>query len=244
MTPAPANAPSAVPLPSGLAPPDRLTTLAELLLPLDLAGFALHIPALWFAPRGDGRPVMLLPGYGASERSMEPLGRFLRFIGYEVEDWALGRNRGKVDHYSRTIAARLLARAATGDERPVTLIGWSLGGVVAREAARLEPARVREIVTMGTPVIGGPKYTSAGSRFARSEQLDLDQFEHEVHARNLIGLSCPITAIYTDRDGIVSPGSSQDIYNPQTRMVKVGGGHFGLGINPRVWRIVADTLAG
>ena len=227
-------------LPTGLTPPDRLATLAELLLPLDIAGFALHVPALAFAPRGDGRPVLLLPGFGASERSMEPLKRFLSFIGYAVEDWDLGRNRGKVDQYARAIADQLLARY----DAPVTLIGWSLGGVVARETARLVPDNVREIVTMGTPVIGGPKYTAMAARYADTEALDLDHFERQVHERNLNGLTCPITAIYTDRDGVVSPGSSQDIYNPQTRMVKVGGGHFGLGINPRVWRIIADTLAG
>jgi pimeloyl-ACP methyl ester carboxylesterase len=229
-----------VALPSGLTPPDRLATLAELLLPLDMAGFALHLPSLAFAPRGDGRPVLLLPGYGASEVSMEPLACFLSFIGYSVQHWDLGRNRGRVDQYARAIADQLVARY----DQPVTLIGWSLGGVVAREAARLVPDRAREIITMGTPVIGGPKYTRAATRFAAQESLDLDRFEVEVHERNLNGLTCPITAIYTDRDGVVSPGSSQDIYNPQTRMVKVGGGHFGLGINPRVWRIIADTLAG
>lgn len=227
-------------LPTGLTPPARAATLAELLLPLDMAGFALHLPSLLLAPRGDGRPVILLPGYGASEVSMEPLARFLSFIGYSVHQWDLGRNRGKVDQYSRAIADQLVARHAA----PVTLIGWSLGGVVAREAARLAPDRVRQIITMGTPIIGGPKYTSVGRRFARAESLDIDRFEREVHERNLVGLDCPITAIYTDRDGVVSPASSQDIYNPQTRMVKVGGGHFGLGINPRVWRIIADTLAG
>jgi pimeloyl-ACP methyl ester carboxylesterase len=234
------SAARAVELPTGLTPPDRLATLAELLLPIDMAGFALHLPSLLLAPRGDGRAVMLLPGYGASEVSMEPLARFLGFIGYSVEQWDLGRNRGKVDQYSRAIADQLVSRYTM----PVTLIGWSLGGVVAREAARLQPDRVREIVTMGTPVIGGPKYTRAAVRFAKAEALNLDLFEREVHERNLAGLTCPITAIYTDRDGVVSPASSQDPYNPQTRMVKVGGGHLSLGINPRVWRIIADVLAG
>ena len=229
-----------VALPTGLTPPDRLATLAELLLPLDMAGFALHLPALALAPRGDGRPVLLLPGYGASERSMEPLSRFLGFIGYDAQHWDQGRNRGRVDQYARAIADQIVAR----HNAPVTLIGWSLGGTVAREAARLVPDKVRQIVTMGTPVIGGPKYTAMAARYAQERALDLDQVEQRVHERNLGGLTCPITAIYTDRDGIVSPGSSQDIYNPQTRMVKVGGGHFGLGINPRVWRIIADALAG
>lgn len=229
-----------VTLPAGLTPPHRLATFAELLLPLDMAGFALHAPSLLFAPRGDGRPVMLLPGYGASEISMEPLSRFLSWLGYSPDHWDQGRNRGDVGQYSSAIADRL----TTTNIPPVTLIGWSLGGVVAREVARRMPGQVREVITMGTPIIGGAKYTSVGRRFADQQSLDLDRFEQEVHARNLQGLACPITAIYTDRDGVVSPASSQDIYNPQTRMVKVGGGHLGLGINPRVWRIIADTLAG
>ncbi|MEL7449746.1 MAG: alpha/beta hydrolase, partial [Pseudomonadota bacterium] len=77
--------------------PSRLATLMELRAPLDWATVLLRAPSLLCAPRGDGRPVMLLPGYGTDERSMKPLGRYLSYLGYEVFDWGLGRNRGTVD---------------------------------------------------------------------------------------------------------------------------------------------------
>ena len=73
---------------------------------------------------------------------------------------------------------------------------------------------------------------------------DFDAIEREIHARNLKGLTQPLTVIYSDRDGIVGPDIAIDIYNPQARNVKVDATHLGLGIAPRVWRIIADTLAG
>jgi hypothetical protein len=97
---------------------------------------------------------------------------------------------------------------------------------------------------MGTPIIGGPKYTTPGQRYARSANLQLDQLEREVHQRNSIGFDHPLTVLYTDRDGIVGPDIARDIYNPQARNIRVDGGHMGLGFNPKVWRIIADTLAG
>ena len=125
-----------------------------------------------------------------------------------------------------------------------TLIGWSLGGIIAREVARLSPHLVREVITMGTPIIGGPKYTTPGQRYAQSANIKLDQFEREVHQRNSIGFDQPLTVLYSDRDGIVGPDIARDIYNPQARNIRVDGGHMGMGFNPKVWRIIADTLAG
>ena len=97
---------------------------------------------------------------------------------------------------------------------------------------------------MGTPIIGGPKYTTPGQRYAKASAIRLDQFEREVHERNSIGFKQPLTVIYSNRDGIVGPDIARDIYNPQARNIRVDGGHLGLGFNPKVWRIIADTLAG
>ena len=176
-----------IPMPTGLRPPRRLAQLGELSLPLDLLRFGLQWPRLVTAPRGDGRPVYLIPGYGGSELSMRPLEAFLARINYDVADWSL---------------------------------------------------------TMGTPIIGGPKYTTPGQRYARSANIQLDRFEREVHDRNSIGFDQPLTVLYSNRDGIVGPDIARDIYNPQARNIRVDGGHMGLGFNPRVWRIIADTLAG
>ncbi len=233
-----------IPMPTGLRSPHRLAQLGELSLPLDLLRFGLQWPRLVTAPRGDGRPVYLIPGYGGSELSMRPLEAFLARINYDVADWSLGRNKGSVDRDVARFMAVAETRFAENDGQPFTLIGWSLGGIIAREAARLAPHLVREVITMGTPIIGGPKYTTPGQRYAKSANIQLDRFEREVHDRNSIGFQQPLTVLYSDRDGIVGPDIARDIYNAQARNIRVDGGHLGLGFNPKVWRIIADTLAG
>ena len=238
MTPA-----KTLPMPTGLSAPSRLAFLAEFALPFDFARFALQWPRLVTAPRGDGRTVVLLPGYRASEKSLEPLRLFLEKLGYDAREWTLGVNAGSVDRdIGRFTDVARAVRKETGGA-PVTLVGWSLGGIIAREVARLSPDLVREVITMGTPIIGGPKYTTPGQRFARARSVDVDRFEREVHARNSIGFDQPLTVIYSNRDGIVGPDIAKDIYNDQARNIRVDGGHFGLGFNPKVWRIIADRLA-
>ena len=225
-------------------PPSRVATFLELRAPLDWATILLRAPQLLSAPRGDGRPIMLLPGYGTDEAAMRPLGRYLRFLGYNVYDWGIGRNRGDVDDYVTRVGERVAGIHAELDGEPITLIGWSLGGVIARETARLYESVVREVITLGTPIIGGPKYTAAAERFAKSAKIDLDEFEHEVHARNSAGIRQPVTSIYSKLDGVVGWRASVDIYNQQARNIEVYSSHFGIGANGRVWRLIAEILGG
>ena len=223
--------------------PGRFTALRELRAPLDWASLLLLAPELRRAPRGDGRPVMLLPGYGTDEYAMRPLGRYLGYLGYDVYDWGLGRNRGNVDGDVRRLGEQLESLAETLAGEPMTLIGWSLGGVIAREAARLFEARVREVITLGSPIIGGPKYTAVAGRFAAAEGIDLDAFEREVHERNSRGIGQPVTSIYSKLDGVVDWRASIDSYNRQARNIEVRSSHFGIGVNARVWRLIADILS-
>lgn len=234
---------AAIDVPSA-SPPSRLATLLELRAPLDWATILLRAPQLLSAPRGDGRPVMLLPGYGTDERSMRPLGAYLRFLGYDVYDWGLGRNRGHVDDYTIKAGQRALDIQRDLDGKPLTLVGWSLGGVIAREVARLYEPQVREVITLGTPILGGPKYTAVADRFAKSADIDLDTFEREVHERNSIGIRQPVTSIYSKLDGVVGWRASLDTYNRQARNIEVHSSHFGIGANGRVWRLIAEILAG
>ena len=224
--------------------PSRIATLLELRAPLDWSTVLLRAPQLLAAPRGDGRPIMLLPGYGTDEASMRPLGQYLRYLGYDVHAWGQGRNLGDVDGYMHRVGERAAALHDSLNGEPLTLIGWSLGGVIAREAARLYEPFVREVITLGAPIIGGPKYTAVARRFAESAKMDLDEFEKEVHARNSIGLKQPVTSIYSKLDGVVGWQASVDVYNPQARNIRVNSSHFGIGVNGRVWRLIADILAG
>ena len=222
--------------------PSRVATLLELRAPFDWATLLLRAPFLLTAPRGDGRPVMLLPGFGTDERAMRPLGRYLRFLGYDVYDWGIGRNMGRVEEYIDRVGERVQEIHDELGGVPLTLIGWSLGGVIAREAARDSETNVREVITLGTPVIGGPKYTAGAERFASGTNMSLDEIEVFAHERNLLGLRQPVTSIYSKADGVVGWRASIDVYNAHARNIEVFSSHFGIGAHGRVWQLIAGTL--
>ncbi|MDP5071752.1 MAG: alpha/beta fold hydrolase [Congregibacter sp.] len=223
--------------------PSRLATFLELRAPIDWASVLLRAPQLACASKGDGRPIMLLPGYGTDERSMRPLGRYLKYLGYDVHDWGLGRNRGDVDEDMVRVGERARKLQDERGGASITLIGWSLGGVVAREAARLFEPHIREVITLGTPIVGGPKYTVVADQFAKIANINLDEFEREVHERNSIGIRQPLTCIYSRSDGVVGWRACIDTYNDQARNIEVSTSHFGIGVNGSVWKIIADTLS-
>lgn len=222
--------------------PSRIATFFELRAPLDWATLLLRAPQLLRAPRGDGRPVMLLPGFGTDESAMRPLGRYLRYLGYDVHDWGLGRNLGKVEQYVDQAGERVEKLCDESGGVPVTLIGWSLGGVIAREIARDFQSSVQEVITLGTPVIGGPKYTAGAEKFASGTTMTLDEIEVLVHERNLLGLQQPVTSIYSRFDGVVGWRACIDVYNDHARNIEVCSSHFGIGAHGRVWHLIARTL--
>lgn len=225
----------------GLRPPVAGSGFLEARALLEFSTLIPAAPGLLTLPRGDGRPVMTLPGFGADDASTWPLRQFLAGLGYRPLPWGLG-----VNDDPEAAAERLLERLPslpTGGE-PLTLIGWSLGGIVARLIAHHAPAAVREVITMGTPVEGGPKYTSIGSLYARSRGIDLDDFEAHVHSVNARGLDAPLTVIFSRSDAVVGWRAAIDRYNPHARHVEVRSSHLGLGANPAVYRVIARTLAG
>jgi surfactin synthase thioesterase subunit len=125
---------------------------------------------------------------------------------------------------------------------PVNIIGWSLGGVIAREVAREHPTTVRQVVTMGSPLVGGAKYTSMGGMFEK-RGVDLDVMEATLAARERTPISVPVTSIYSKNDGIVGWQASIDRHNSQVDHVEVHTTHLGLGICPDVFKIIARKLA-
>ncbi|RIL04550.1 MAG: hypothetical protein DCC71_13730 [Proteobacteria bacterium] len=224
-----------IPIPSGWG------LLREARIALDLAAGLRHAPNLVRAPRGDRSPVLLLPGYAAGDTSMFLLRCFLRGLGWDARGWGLGINRGdapallpRVVHVLETMAAR--------SRRAVALVGWSMGGFLAREAARDRPELVSQVITLGTPVIGGPKYTAVAETFRR-RGYDLDAIEAECEARACRPIAAPVTAIYSRRDGVVAWQACIDRTSRAARHVEVHSTHAGLGFDPRVWRIVAERLA-
>ncbi|MDJ0867556.1 MAG: hypothetical protein QNK03_15720 [Myxococcota bacterium] len=215
--------------------------LREGLALAELPRLALRAPELARQPRGAGEPVLVMPGFGAGDASTAPLRAYLGLLGYRVRGWGLGLNGGDVPSLIPEVAART-RRLAERARRPVRLVGWSLGGVLAREAAREEPGAVECVVTLGSPVVGGPKYTTVGALYAR-RGYDLDEIERAVEERNRAEpLRVPVTAIYSRGDGVVDWKACIDPWSPGVEHVEVGSTHVGLGFSPDVYRIVAQRL--
>ena len=197
-------------------------------------------PWLLSQPKGQGERVIVIPGFATGDKATSALRGYLNAMGYQAEGWGLGVNRGAPE----ADAERMVERLDNTTDGPVSLIGWSLGGVVARLIARHRPHRVQQIITLGTPVEGGPKYTAAGEIFAKRSDLDLDAFEAQVHRINAEGLQVPLTIIYSRTDGIVGWRAAVDRYNPHAQHVPLRvASHIGLVFNPVVWRTIARTLA-
>lgn len=207
-----------------------------------LPGLALERRSLLAEPRGSGECVLVLPGFGADDRSTWILRRYLSEIGYTAKGWGLGRNGGNVEETLDRVLERV-DRLSKRHGGRLSLVGWSLGGYLAREAARDRPERIRRVVTFGSPVIGGPKYTTAGSLAARFD-WDLDAIERAVALRKQTPLRVPVTAIYTRRDGVVNwRACIDDEGGGPIEHHEVDATHLGLGFSPDVYRIVARALA-
>jgi pimeloyl-ACP methyl ester carboxylesterase len=221
-------------------PPDFWNVSRELGAVLELPRLAWRARFLLSLPRGAGAPVLVLPGFGAGDASTAILRGFLRGLDYDARGWGLGRNRGDVPG----LLPRILARAGELHARsgqPLRLVGWSLGGVLAREVARERPELVERVVTLGSPVVGGPKYTLAAP-FYRRQGVDLDALELQIAEREKLPIERPITAIYSRLDGVVAWRACIDRSSPSVRHVEVTTSHTGLGFNAEVYELVARAL--
>ena len=221
-----------------IKPPPRSALLNEALTPLQLGSLALQSPVLASAPRGRGERVIVLPGFGASDASTAVLRTYLNYLGYRVSGWGQGRNEGDV----LALLARVSDHVLRLDE-PVHLIGWSLGGYIAREVARDVQHAVDSVITLGSPVVGGPKYTAVASMFETADGA-LDDVERMVAERYAQPLNVPVTAIYSKLDGVVSWRACIDSWSPNVEHIEVLSTHAGLGFSANAFRIIARKLAG
>jgi pimeloyl-ACP methyl ester carboxylesterase len=141
-------------------PPSRWLMLAEARGLFEFNSSILLWPLLKRAPKGDGHPVLTLPGFLASDRSMSPMRRHLRGLGYSTYKWNMGRNLGRIST-TRGALRDLLRRIHESTGRKVSIVGWSLGGVYARDLALQMPEMVRSIITLGSPFTGDITATNA-----------------------------------------------------------------------------------
>jgi pimeloyl-ACP methyl ester carboxylesterase len=197
------------------------------------------------AARGDGHPVLVLPGLLAGDRSTAVIRRTLRRLGYDARPWRLGANRG-----ARAIGRdgeRLVARVEeifleTG--RRVSLVGWSLGGVFARLMARRLPDRIRRVITLGSPFSGSPRATNAAAIYELASATRIDDAQNRALLAELQAPPpVPSSAIYTRGDGVCAWQVCREDAGEQSESIEVYGSHCGLGVNPAVIYAVADRLA-
>lgn len=220
--------------PRPMRPRDRVGELRAAREPLRLV---VRTPSLLRRRAEHPSRVIVVPAYGNDDRTTAPLRRFLRRVGHEVRGWGHGVNGGDL-YESVPALLRTVRDLAGADREPVALVGWSLGGVVAREAARERPHLVSRVVTFGSP-LQGPRYTTAAADYDPDE---LDRLERLIEEREDRPITRPITAVYSRRDGIVDWTTCIDRRTPGVVNVEVGSTHVGMGIDPDVWTIVADAL--
>jgi hypothetical protein len=221
--------------------PSFMVIAGEALTPLELARLTLALPSLSRQQRGNGEPVIVLPGLGASNVSTIVLRQYLSWLGYQVHGWTLGRNDGNVSAMLPLVAKQLEQFHASSKAK-VSIVGWSLGGVLAREVARDYPSAVSQVITMGSPIVGGPKYTTFGKFYARGD-VDLDAIEVRIAQREQRPIRVPLTSIYSKRDGVVAWQASIDKLNHNADNIEVKATHLGMGISPDVFKIIARKLA-
>lgn len=221
-------------------PPARRQLIGEIGTAIQPARLLLRTPRLLRQPRGDGRATILVPGWRAPESSMSPIGGYLRHLGHDTRPWGLGVNDGDVEE-TRDLLIDIVEEAAAEQGRPVNLVGWSLGGVVAREVARSRPEIVHRVVTYGSPVLGGPTHTVGASSAGPEECARITALQEHLDATDPIRV--PITAIFTRNDGAVDWRACIDRSSLDVTMVEVASTHVGLGIDPDVWVTVARALA-
>jgi pimeloyl-ACP methyl ester carboxylesterase len=219
--------------------PSALLTLIEGRAVLELAALVASYPILRRLPRGDGHSVLVLPGLGASDRSTGPLRTFLKDRGYDAHGWSQGRNVGPREG-QREALTDLLKSLHEKSKRKVSLIGWSLGGIYAREIAKRLPDSVRAVITLGSP-FANPGATAVRRIYEaiRGERMtgspDFTRFRSPPPV--------PSTAIFSKSDGVVAWQSCLEPDAPQTENIEVEGSHVGLGVNPVALYVIADRLA-
>jgi len=227
---------------TSLPPPSRLLWAAELPRGAYTLGALLLRGTPREGPPGDGRPVLLIPGLVIGDRALRPMRAYLRRLGYAAETWGLGPNLGArtVGPQNERLHARIEAIAA--EAGPVTLIGVSLGGMMARLAAhRLGPGKIRQVITIASPYAAGPRATNVWRAFQlfTGERIDDPGLAARL-AELARPLPVPASAIWSAGDGLVQGLACHD---PQARAIKLRGSHLGMHFRGSVLRAVAAELA-
>ena len=193
---------------------------------------------------GDGHPVIVYPGLGAGPLTTSHLRTHLKQCAFAVHDWELGVNTGPegvFDDWLQPLAERVRALHALHG-RKVSLVGWSLGGVYARELAKCAPDSVRQVITLATPFGSLSGANHAGTIY-RMMGGNTSQITPGMQQRLRARPPVPTTSIYSKSDGVVCWRGCLEARGAQVENVAVDASHLGMPTHPEVLRIIADRLA-
>jgi pimeloyl-ACP methyl ester carboxylesterase len=226
-----------------IAAPSRALLFLEGRAIPELFGFAAALPTLTaLAPRGDGQPVLVLPGLTTSDRSTVALRRFLKSKGYPTHGWRMGLNLGPRPGVEQGLID-LVNSLADDHGRKVSIVGWSLGGIYARQLGKLLPDHVRQVISLGSPFGGHPRATNAWRVYQMASGHDPDDTESHMGGAIAEPPSMPTTAIYSRTDGICAWQNCIEKRAPHTENIEVKASHCGLGHHPSAVYAIADRLA-
>jgi pimeloyl-ACP methyl ester carboxylesterase len=223
-----------------LRAPNAFLMMLEGRAPFELAACLASAPWLRKLPRGDGHPVIVFPGLGAADFTTLALRNFLNHLGYATQPWGQGFNFGpRVGVLERCHAD--MRALFFRHEQQVSLIGWSLGGVYARELAKELPKQTRCVITLGTPFSGHPRATNAWRlfEFVSGQRADDPRTMQQIRQPPPV----PTTSIYSRTDGVVAWRCSLNEPGPRAENIEVQSSHVGMGVNPLALYAIADRLA-
>ena len=237
-----------MPTPAGLSisrPPLNLLGTEPWRAAMEFLAFKLnHYKSKAPAPVGDGHPVIIFPGLATDGSVVEPLREYCESLGYQAVNWGRGYNtgpKGDLDEWMGELALHTSELVDRYDQ-PATLIGWSLGGIYAREIGKLLAPKLRQVITIGTPFNADADHTNVGwlYRLLSGEPATIDP---ALAKRLRTPPPLPTTSIYSRTDGVVAWETC--LHASRARKVQdieVSGSHIGMGWNPAVLKVVADRL--
>jgi hypothetical protein len=223
-------------------PPSKTLMFLEGRAVHEFGAFLGALPLLNLAPRGDGHPVLVLPGLVASDVSTKPLRSFLKGRGYAVSGWKQGRNLGLRDGVQDSMVD-LLNEMYETHGRKVSLVGWSLGGLYARQLAKMMPERVRAVITLGSPFAGDPKSTNAWRIYEFASGKSAHDTDEHFGGSLADTPPVPTTAIFSRTDGVCAWQGCVEKSSSQSESIEVESSHCGMGHHPAVVYAVAERLA-
>lgn len=198
-------------------------------------------PLLKRLPKGDGHAVIVFPGFVSSDKATKPLRRLLDDLGYQSHGWGLGQNLLFNDELEAEMVAMVKEMASKSGGK-VSLVGWSLGGLYAREVAKRCPEEVRCVISMGSPISGDPGHSNAHGLF-RALNGEPNEIDYTRYFKLNEAPPMPTTSIFSRSDGIVAWEGSVQKEGKLSENIVVPASHLGLGVNPLVMHLLADRLS-